>query len=250
MRVARRPSCLRLVHLVARGLPAHDAHAPRGHAGAAGNEAAGHGGHGFGSATDLWHLPREKLTSAITWNDDLIDSTDGNFRSALLRAAPAGVSQNAKLDSRLPPSAAASAAVRKSGQRTARSDRRRAPHLRGHRELHPRNRGAPNDQRSVTRGQATLLHVTKGGRELLPGSTCSAGRVLLLPPSSSARRRPHRVVALLRFAQSASRMGVLNVAEQRSRAYAGLGCRGAAWRSCVSSKAKRGADRRRTRPDR
>jgi hypothetical protein len=58
----------------------------------------GHGGDGFGSATDLWHLPREKLTSAITWNDDLIDSTDGNFRSALLRAALAGVSRNADSD--------------------------------------------------------------------------------------------------------------------------------------------------------
>jgi D-alanyl-D-alanine carboxypeptidase len=58
----------------------------------------GHGGDGFGSATDLWHLPREKLTIAITWNDDLIDSTDGNFRSALLRAALAGVSRNADSD--------------------------------------------------------------------------------------------------------------------------------------------------------
>jgi D-alanyl-D-alanine carboxypeptidase len=47
----------------------------------------GHGGDSFGNATDLWHLPRANLTLAITWNDDLIDSTDGNFSSALLRVA-------------------------------------------------------------------------------------------------------------------------------------------------------------------
>jgi D-alanyl-D-alanine carboxypeptidase len=33
----------------------------------------GHGGDGLGSHTELWHLPRERVTLAVTWNDDLLD---------------------------------------------------------------------------------------------------------------------------------------------------------------------------------
>ncbi len=45
----------------------------------------GHGGDGLGSHTELWHLPREHLTLAVTWNDDLLDR-DGGFHTVLLRA--------------------------------------------------------------------------------------------------------------------------------------------------------------------
>jgi CubicO group peptidase (beta-lactamase class C family) len=50
------------------------------------HELWGHGGDGLGNATELWHLPRENVTVAITWNDDLIGS-EGGFFPALLRAA-------------------------------------------------------------------------------------------------------------------------------------------------------------------
>jgi D-alanyl-D-alanine carboxypeptidase len=46
----------------------------------------GHSGDGLGSHTELWHLPRERLTIAVTWNDGAIDS-DGQILPALLRAA-------------------------------------------------------------------------------------------------------------------------------------------------------------------
>jgi D-alanyl-D-alanine carboxypeptidase len=46
----------------------------------------GHGGDGFGSHTEFWYLPREHLTVAMTWNDDLIDQ-EGNVLPTLLRAA-------------------------------------------------------------------------------------------------------------------------------------------------------------------
>ena len=45
----------------------------------------GHGGDGLGSHTELWHLPRERLTLAVTWNDDLLDR-DGGLHTILLRA--------------------------------------------------------------------------------------------------------------------------------------------------------------------
>ena len=46
----------------------------------------GHGGDGLGSHTELWHLPRERLTLAVTWNDDLLDR-EGGLHTVLLRAA-------------------------------------------------------------------------------------------------------------------------------------------------------------------
>ena len=50
------------------------------------HELWGHGGDGLGNATELWHLPRENVTVAVTWNDDLIGS-EGGFFPALLHAA-------------------------------------------------------------------------------------------------------------------------------------------------------------------
>lgn len=50
------------------------------------HELWGHGGNGLGNATELWHLPRENVTVAVTWNDDLIGS-EGGFFPALLHAA-------------------------------------------------------------------------------------------------------------------------------------------------------------------
>ncbi len=42
-----------------------------------------------GAHTELWHLPRQDLTIAIAWNDDLIDH-DSGFVRALLRTALSG----------------------------------------------------------------------------------------------------------------------------------------------------------------
>ena len=50
------------------------------------HELWGHGGDGLGNATELWHLPRENLTVAVAWNDDLI-GPEGGFFPALLHAA-------------------------------------------------------------------------------------------------------------------------------------------------------------------
>jgi CubicO group peptidase (beta-lactamase class C family) len=46
----------------------------------------GHGGDGLGSHTEFWHLPRERLTIAVTWNDDVLDR-DGQIFPQLLRTA-------------------------------------------------------------------------------------------------------------------------------------------------------------------
>jgi D-alanyl-D-alanine carboxypeptidase len=46
----------------------------------------GHLGHSPGTHTELWHLPREDLTIAIAWNDELIGH-DSAFARVLLRAA-------------------------------------------------------------------------------------------------------------------------------------------------------------------
>ena len=46
----------------------------------------GHIGDGLGSHTELWHLPKEGLTVAVSWNDDVIDS-DGQILPELVRAA-------------------------------------------------------------------------------------------------------------------------------------------------------------------
>ena len=46
----------------------------------------GHIGDGIGSHTEFWHLPREQLTMAVSWNDDALDH-DGQIYPQLLRTA-------------------------------------------------------------------------------------------------------------------------------------------------------------------
>lgn len=46
----------------------------------------GHTGDGWGSHTELWHLPKEQLTIAVTWNDDAVER-DGQILPELVRAA-------------------------------------------------------------------------------------------------------------------------------------------------------------------
>ena len=46
----------------------------------------GHDGNGLGSRTELWHVPRERLTIAVTWNDDMIDREGGIFEALLSTA--------------------------------------------------------------------------------------------------------------------------------------------------------------------
>jgi hypothetical protein len=50
-----------------------------------GHVMCGHTGDVVGSHTELWHLPRERLTIAVTWNDAAIDE-DGQIFPPLLRA--------------------------------------------------------------------------------------------------------------------------------------------------------------------
>ena len=57
---------------------ARDTHADR--------EMWGHGGQGHGTFFEFWHLPDERLTIAVHWNDDAIDR-DGQILPALLNAA-------------------------------------------------------------------------------------------------------------------------------------------------------------------
>jgi hypothetical protein len=40
-------------------------------------------GDGLGSHTELWHVPDEQLTIAVTWNDDMVDREGGIFESLL-----------------------------------------------------------------------------------------------------------------------------------------------------------------------
>jgi D-alanyl-D-alanine carboxypeptidase len=46
----------------------------------------GHGGDGLGTHTELWHLPKQNLTIAVSWNDDQLES-DAPFVPTLLRTA-------------------------------------------------------------------------------------------------------------------------------------------------------------------
>jgi D-alanyl-D-alanine carboxypeptidase len=46
----------------------------------------GHIGDGIGSFTEFWHLPRVRLTIAVSWNDDVLDH-DGQIFPQLLRTA-------------------------------------------------------------------------------------------------------------------------------------------------------------------
>jgi D-alanyl-D-alanine carboxypeptidase len=50
------------------------------------HELWGHIGDGLGSHTELWYLPKERVTVAVSWNDDVIDS-DGQILPELVRAA-------------------------------------------------------------------------------------------------------------------------------------------------------------------
>jgi D-alanyl-D-alanine carboxypeptidase len=51
-----------------------------------GRDMWGHTGDGHGSHTELWYFPHERLTVAVSWNDDLIDR-DGGILNALMGAA-------------------------------------------------------------------------------------------------------------------------------------------------------------------
>lgn len=51
-----------------------------------GHAMIGHEGAGFGSHSELWHLTRENLTVAVTWNDDVV-GRDANALQALVRIA-------------------------------------------------------------------------------------------------------------------------------------------------------------------
>jgi len=50
------------------------------------HEMWGHTGDGLGTHTELWYLPKERVTVAVAWNDDAIDD-DGQILPALVRAA-------------------------------------------------------------------------------------------------------------------------------------------------------------------
>jgi D-alanyl-D-alanine carboxypeptidase len=52
-----------------------------------GREMWGHSGDGLGMHTELWHLRRENLTVAVTWNDDVLDHGDTPILRALVRTA-------------------------------------------------------------------------------------------------------------------------------------------------------------------
>ena len=50
------------------------------------HELWGHTGDGVGTHTELWYMPKERVTVAVAWNDDAIDDFGGIFQ-ALVRAA-------------------------------------------------------------------------------------------------------------------------------------------------------------------
>jgi D-alanyl-D-alanine carboxypeptidase len=50
------------------------------------HELWGHTGNGIGTHTELWYMPKERVTVAVAWNDDAIDD-DGGIFEALVRAA-------------------------------------------------------------------------------------------------------------------------------------------------------------------
>lgn len=51
-----------------------------------GHEMWGHTGDGLGSHTEFWHLVKENVTIAVTWNDEVIEGNSGIFQG-LVRAA-------------------------------------------------------------------------------------------------------------------------------------------------------------------
>jgi D-alanyl-D-alanine carboxypeptidase len=46
----------------------------------------GHIGDGLGNHTELWHVPRDRLTIAATWNDDMVEREGGIFEALLSTA--------------------------------------------------------------------------------------------------------------------------------------------------------------------
>jgi D-alanyl-D-alanine carboxypeptidase len=46
----------------------------------------GHTGDGIGTHSELWYMPKERVTVVVAWNDDAIDNEGGIFQ-ALVRAA-------------------------------------------------------------------------------------------------------------------------------------------------------------------
>jgi D-alanyl-D-alanine carboxypeptidase len=50
------------------------------------HELSGHTGNGIGTHSELWYMPKERVTVAVAWNDDAIDN-DGGIFQALVRAA-------------------------------------------------------------------------------------------------------------------------------------------------------------------
>jgi hypothetical protein len=44
----------------------------------------GHPGAGVGGRSELWHLPRDRITIALSWNDDALDR-EAPFLFSLLR---------------------------------------------------------------------------------------------------------------------------------------------------------------------
>jgi D-alanyl-D-alanine carboxypeptidase len=50
------------------------------------HEMWGHTGDGLGTHTELWYVPKERVTVAVAWNDGAIDN-DGGIFQALVRAA-------------------------------------------------------------------------------------------------------------------------------------------------------------------
>ena len=46
----------------------------------------GHEGDGLGSHTEFWHLPKERMSIAVSWNDAAIER-DGQILPELVRAA-------------------------------------------------------------------------------------------------------------------------------------------------------------------
>ena len=51
-----------------------------------GHDMWGHTGDQRGSHTEFWHLLKENMTIAVTWNDDAIES-DGGIFQGLVKAA-------------------------------------------------------------------------------------------------------------------------------------------------------------------
>jgi D-alanyl-D-alanine carboxypeptidase len=54
------------------------------------HEMWGHTGDGLGTHTELWYMPKERVTVAVAWNDDAIDSGGGIFQALVSAAVGSG----------------------------------------------------------------------------------------------------------------------------------------------------------------